>query len=181
MNNLSAFTDVINGVRHAIVALNSQFIQMRSQLDELKNQEGQQVNLDEIKGTLTSFQTSTESKVSLLVADIDQLKQTVADVEIKLSSCICNCSSQTTTPSITEADVQQMIDISISQLLEGVTNQPLPPLGDVVNETNLDDIQAPLVVVEPPNITDTVPEPVSPVPTLPTTPAKAKRSYKKKA
>jgi hypothetical protein len=177
MNNLSAFTDVINGVRQAIVALNNQFILMRSQLDELKNKEGQQVNLDEIKQTLTSFQTVTETKVSSLVADVAQLHQTVADVESKLSSYMCSCNSQTitSTPNITESDVQQMIDKSISQLLEGVANQPLPSLTDIVNETTLDNIHAPLVVVEPPNISETVSEPVEP-----TTSTKTKRSYKKK-
>lgn len=165
MNNLSAFTDVINSVQQAIVALNSQLIQMWSQQDE-------------IKVSLTSFQTETESKVALLFADVNQLKQTVAEIETKLLNCICNCNSQTTTPNITEADVQQMIDKSIAQLLDGVTNQPLPSLVDVVNETNLNNLQEPLVVVEPPNITETVQDPVaSQVPT----PAKSKRSYKKKS
>lgn len=194
MNNLSAFTDVINGLRHAIITLNNQFLQLRSQLDEVKNKDASIVNVEEIKQTiieLQQFKTATDTKLgelsnvtnqlSTVVADVQDLKQSFTGIEEKLTTALCNCSTQSQVPTLTETDVQGLIDKSLSSLLEGVlTNKPLDCLDE----------QTPVILVEPPiipvaddNNPDVATSPSNADARTPVSasPAKAKRSYKKKA
>lgn len=159
MNNLSAFTDVINGIRQAIFTLNSQFHQLRIQLEEVKNKEEQQgalplTEVNELKSTLFDFKQSAETKLndlSSLVNDVEKLKTSFAEIDIKVANTLCNCNS-----CITEGDVQNMINKSISQLLEGV--QPLSPLLKDEIEHTLPSTEATTIIVEPPVIAE---EPVA--------------------
>lgn len=174
MNNLSAFTDVINGIRQAIFNINSQVIQLRTQLEEVKNRD-----------TITdysTFKTTTETKLadfSSVSVDVQQLKQSINDIDTQLSECICKCNAS---HSITQAEVQEMIDKSLSQLLAGV--QPLNSIC-VENDESLASIQSPVVLIEPPTIplveTPTVPD-TNDEPNTPEVSKKPnRRSYKKKA
>jgi chromosome segregation ATPase len=170
MNNLSAFTDVINGIRQAIFSLNNQIIQLRNQLDAVSNKEHQLSDVQDVKSALTDLKQSTDTKfnnLSSLVDDIEKLKVSLAEIDIKVTNSLCNCNSL-----ITESDVQNMINKSISQLFEGV--QPLSPLLKDNLET-LPNTETLTVIVEPPVIV--VPEEPSNV--VPATKTTKKTSRKK--
>jgi hypothetical protein len=154
MNNLSAFTDVINGIRQAIFTLNSQIHQLRIQLDEVKNREQQGAlpltEVNELKSTLFDFKQNAETKLndlSSLTNDVEKLKTSFAEIDIKVANALCNCNS-----SITEGDVQNLINKSISQLLEGV--QPLSPLLKDEIEPTLPSTETSTIIVEPPVIAE---------------------------
>ncbi len=193
MNNLSGFTDVINGIRQAIFSLNSQLVQLKSEVEQLKAKAQQEQNTSshvdsilEVKHTVGEWREQSHENIRLLQGDVEQLKQHMHDVaklcETKLCSCNSTCQEQSC--KITEADIQIMIDKSLSALLEGV--QPLTSL----NLETLADIQAPPVVVEPPVIAyvnhsppeeTTAPSVATPLEQTPTVPPKTtKRTYKKK-
>lgn len=195
MNNLSAFTDVINGLRQAIFTLNTQFVQLRTQVEELKNKQSSSLNLDELKNALATHQNATDTKLKDMFSQINQtetllnqqvkattdhidlINNRLLELDAKLGNCLCNCSSSST---LTVVDVQSLIDKSLSQLLEGV--QPLtslvPANSTVAIEESLDDISTPQITIEPPVITE-VQQNVETTLTPPT-PTKPKRSYRKK-
>lgn len=206
MNNLSGFTDVINGIRQAIYSLNSQLVLLKAELEQIKDvaHKAQQQNTNqstdcivEVKQGLEKLREQSHDKIHLLQIDIEQLNHNINDVknlcETNLCNCKCTCVTdvQEQSHNITEADVQAMIDKSLSALLEGV--QPIASLNiDVHNLEALAEVQAPSIVVEPPVITEqisgvsqqsqesTTAEQVSATPPVVAKTKTTKRTYKKK-
>jgi hypothetical protein len=198
MNNLSGFTDVINGIRQAIYSLNSQLVLLKTELEQVKDvaHKAQQQNTSqstdcivEVKQSLEELREQSHDNIHLLQTDVEQLKHNIIDVaklcETNLCKCTCVTNVQEQSHNITEADVQAMIDKSLSSLLEGV--QPLASLNiDVPNLEPLAEVQAPSIVVEPPVIMEpsngvTQQSQETEAPVVAKTTKTTKRTYKKKA
>jgi hypothetical protein len=65
MNNLSGFTDVINGIRQAIFTLNTQVVQLKAQFEQLMNKDTQNTSslndIEDLKSTFAQFKVVAEN------------------------------------------------------------------------------------------------------------------------
>lgn len=139
MNNLSAFGDVVNGIRSALFNLN--------------------IRIDSIKGEVNALQTKVNDPTSSLQEET--VRQWVAELEQSINSKLlvleqqfetlrCQCTPPepvVVENGLTLEVVQELIDVSLAKLLEGV--QPASTFELMDETTQVVDNQQELPIQEP--------------------------------
>lgn len=149
MNNLAAFSDVVNGIRQALINLNAKIDLVRTDVTAL------QTKVDNIAPSLQ------EAHVRQWIAELEDgisNKLAILDQQCENMKCLCTPETNTQDEPLTIEVVQNLVDVSIAKLLEGV--QPVNGFEATVDDLS-NDVQEEL----PPSV------PVSEVTIEPVVPA----------
>jgi outer membrane murein-binding lipoprotein Lpp len=162
MNNLAAFSDVVNGIRQALINLNAKIDLVRADVTAL------QTKVDNIVPSLQ------EAHVRQWIAELeDGISNKLAILNQQCENLKCLCTPETQNEPLTIEVVQNLVDISIAKLLEGV--QPVNDFEATVDNLS-NDVQEELPPSEP--VSEVTIEPVVPTSKTPKK-ANTKRGGKK--
>jgi uncharacterized coiled-coil protein SlyX len=149
MNNLAAFSDVVNGIRQALINLNAKIDLVRADMTAL------QTKVDNISPSLQ------EAHVRQWIAELeDCISNKFATLNQQCENLKCLCTPETPNTQdepLTIEVVQNLVDVSIAKLLEGV--QPVNDFEATVDDLS-NDVQEELPPSEP--VSEVTIEPVVP-------------------